>query len=79
MSRARLTCQRDRHLARAADFRESAYRCADREPDRAEMLMHDAREALRDARAITDALDMLDAMQDLTINDERQLALGGML
>jgi hypothetical protein len=76
MSRARLTRQRDRMLTHATDLRASAYRCADHDPERAELLRDMARDALADARAITDALDMLDA-HECHINDERQMSLGG--
>lgn len=51
-------------LARVADLRESAYRCRDREPERAEMLMDEANDTLRDANALRDVLADLGRVDD---------------
>jgi hypothetical protein len=56
--------QHARLLARIAEMRESAYRCADREPQRAELLRDQANEMLRDANTLRDALHEMPGLID---------------
>jgi hypothetical protein len=63
--------QHARLLARIAEIRESAYRCADREPQRAELLRDQAAEMLRDAAALRDVIEDMPG----TIADPAQLPL----
>jgi hypothetical protein len=63
--------QHARLLARIAEIRESAYRCADREPQRAELLRDQANEMLRDANTLRDALHELPGR----IDDPKQMEI----
>lgn len=58
-------------LARVADLRESAYRCRDREPERAELLRDEADEMLRTANALRDVI----ADMPGRVDDPRQMEM----
>lgn len=72
MTAARLVRMHARFLLRAAERRAAAERLRDREPERADMALDEAAEALADANALR---DMLAAHPEIHTPDERQLSL----
>jgi len=72
VSAARLVRMHARLLIRAAERRASADRLQDTQPERAEIAMDEAAEALADANALR---DLLATLPEVHVPDERQLSL----
>jgi hypothetical protein len=72
MDTARLARMHSRFLLTAAERRAAAARLRDTDPERAEMALDDACEALANANALR---DMLATLPGVHVPDERQISL----